>query len=132
MRNIWTIAKRDFRTYFFSPIAYILIAGFNIAGTGQKRLLIRAIGPQLTSFGVTGVLADPRLEIYSGSTKIGENDNWTADLATTFSSVGAFALTANSRDAALVTVLEPGSYTVQVSGVGGGTGEGLIEIYELP
>lgn len=111
----------------------ILIAGFNISGTGEKRLLIRGIGPKLGTFGVTGFLVDPRLEIYNGSgVKITENDNWTADLAPTFASVAAFALDANSRDAALVTTLPPGSYTVQVSGVGGGTGEGLIEIYELP
>ncbi len=110
----------------------ILIAGFNIAGTGTKRLLVRAVGPQLGAFGVSGFLADPKLEIYSGATKIAENDNWTSDLAATFSSVGAFGLTAGSRDAALLTTLATGSYTVQVSGVGGGTGEALIEIYEVP
>ena len=110
----------------------ILIAGFNVAGTGQKRLLLRAVGPKLGTFGVTGFLTDPRLELYNGTTKIGENDNWTADLAATFATVGAFALDAGSRDAALVTTLNPGTYTVQVSGVGGGTGEGLVEIYELP
>lgn len=111
----------------------ILIAGFNISGTGEKRLLIRGVGPKLTQFGVTGVLQDPKLEIYnSAQAKVTENDNWNSELAATFTAVGAFALDASSRDAALVTTLPPGSYTVQVSGVGGGTGEGLIEIYEVP
>jgi hypothetical protein len=111
----------------------ILIAGFNIAGTGSKQLLIRAIGPRLGSFGVSGFLADPKLEIYSGSgVKISENDSWAASLAATFSAVGAFQLEAGSRDAALLTTLEPGSYTVQVRGSDGGTGEALVEIYEVP
>jgi len=110
----------------------ILIAGFNIAGTGTKQLLLRAVGPKLAAFGVTGFLVDPKLELYSGSTKLNENDSWSANLAATFGAVGAFPLDAGSRDAALLTTLDPGSYTVQVSGVGGGTGEALIEIYEVP
>ena len=67
----------------------------------------------------------------TGGNKIAENDNWTADLAATFTAVGAFELAAGSRDAALLTSLPPGSYTAQVSGVGGGTGEALVEIYEV-
>ena len=112
----------------------ILIAGFNVAGTGSKQLLIRAVGPKLGSFGVTGVLNDPKLEVFaSGSTvALTENDNWTASLAATFTAVGAFPLDANSRDAALLTTLQPGSYTVQVRGTDGGTGEALVEIYEVP
>jgi len=111
----------------------ILIAGFNITGTGTKQLLVRAVGPTLSVFGVEGTLSDPKLEIYSDAgVKLTENDNWAASLAPTFSAVGAFQLTAGSRDAALLTNLATGSYTVQVSGVSGGTGEGLIEIYEVP
>jgi hypothetical protein len=110
----------------------ILIAGFNVAGAGPKQLLIRAVGPKLGAFNVDGFLVDPKLEIYNGAgVKVTENDNWAAALAPTFTAVGAFGLDANSRDAALLTVLAPGSYTAQVSGVGGGTGEALIEIYEV-
>jgi hypothetical protein len=110
----------------------ILIAGFNITGTGAKSLLIRAVGPKLTAFGVTGVLNDPKLEIYSeAGVKLSENDNWNASLAPSFDTVGAFQLDVSSRDAALLTSLAPGSYTVQVRGADGGTGEGLIEIYEV-
>jgi hypothetical protein len=60
------------------------------------------------------------------------NDDWSETLSSTFTSVGAFGLTPGSKDAALVTSLTPGSYTVQVSGVNEGTGEALVEIYEVP
>ncbi len=112
----------------------VLICGFVVAGTGAKNLLIRAVGPRLTDFGVTGVLVDPRFEVFrTGATAaVASNDNWDASLAATFASVGAFSLVNGSRDAALVTSLTPGSYTVQVSGVANGTGEALVEIYELP
>jgi hypothetical protein len=111
----------------------ILIAGFNISGTGAKPLLIRAVGPKLGDFGVGGLLSDPKLEIYDAAgVKVIENDNWNSGLAALFSSVGAFALDTGSRDAALVATLPPGSYTAQVRGADGGTGEALIEIYELP
>jgi hypothetical protein len=77
-------------------------------------------------------LADPKLEIYSGTTKITENDNWSSSLATTFSSVGAFGLNNGSKDAAITVSLPAGGYTVQVSGADGGVGEAIVEIYELP
>jgi len=116
----------------------IIITGFNIGSGGNKTVLIRATGPALAGFGVTGTIADPRLELFSGSTKLAENDNWgtavgSATLATaaTFTSVGAFQLTAGSRDAALVATLAPGGYTAQVSGVGNGTGVALVEVYEV-
>ena len=110
----------------------ILIAGFVIGGGTPVRVLIRAVGPTLSAFGVTAVLADPKLEIFSGTTKLTENDNWLAADAPTFASVGAFALTTASRDAALVTTLQPGSYTAQVSGVNATTGVALVEVYEVP
>jgi WD40 repeat protein len=112
--------------------ANILIAGFSLSGEGMRNLLIRAVGPTLGVFGVPGVLADPKLEIYQGSTKIGENDNWSAMLSTAFSSVGAFQLTPGSKDAAITISLPANGYTVQVSGADGGVGEALVEIYELP
>jgi alpha-tubulin suppressor-like RCC1 family protein len=112
--------------------ANILIAGFTLTGSGTRDVLIRAVGPKLSEFGVTGVLTDPKLEIYSGTTKLTENDNWSSSLATTFSYVGAFGLTAGSKDAAIIIPLTAGGYTVQVSGADGGVGEALVEIYELP
>ncbi len=112
----------------------ILIAGFTVSGTGSMPLLIRAIGPRLglAPFNIGGVLVDPKLEIYNAANvKVAENDNWNSSLAATFTSLGAFPLDLGSRDAALLTSLPPGSYTAQVSGLNGGTGEALVEIYEV-
>ncbi len=111
----------------------ILIAGFAVAGSGSKQLLIRAVGPTLGTFGVPGPLADPTLRLIdSQGVTVGSNDNWDASLAATFAQVGAFPLAAGSRDAALlVTVPAGATYTVQVSGVNNGTGEALVEIYEV-
>ncbi len=110
----------------------VLIAGFAISGTSAKNLVIRAVGPGLAQFGLSGTLTDPRLQVYEGNNVIATNDNWEAPLALTFSSVGAFGLPAGSRDAALAASLRPGIYTVMVSGADSGTGEALVEVYELP
>ncbi|WP_414663776.1 CAP domain-containing protein [Horticoccus sp. 23ND18S-11] len=110
----------------------ILIAGFSVAGTGPKKLLIRAVGPSLEAFGVSGTLADPKLELYGSAGKLVENDNWDPSVAGTFAQIGAFALTSGSRDAVLLVTLPPGNYTAQVSGVGGTTGVALVELYEIP
>lgn len=115
----------------------LLTAGFTLAGSGKKRLLVRAVGPGLTPLGVGGALADPKLAIFnSAQVKIGENDTWDRALTSTFTSVGAFGLPADSRDAAIVVELDASpsgtGYTVQVSGVGGTTGLALVELYELP
>ncbi len=117
----------------------ILIAGFAIGGTGSKRVLIRAIGPTLGLFGVPGTLADPKLELYSSTstTPISTNDNWAAaanatEVSAIFTRVGAFQLALESKDAALLVTLPPGSYTAQVTGPGTTTGTALVEVYEVP
>jgi len=114
--------------------ADILITGFNIGGTTAKTLLIRAVGPTLGVFGVTGFLVDPKLDLLSGSAAIQSNDNWGGGAAITAAaaSVGAFALDSASRDAVLLVTLQPGAYTAQVSGVGNTTGVALVEIYDVP
>lgn len=110
----------------------VLIAGFTLSGSGKKTVLIRAVGPSLAPLGVSAVLSDPRLDLFDASqSKIGENDNYAAALATTFASVGAFGLLPGSKDAALVVSLPPGGYSVMVSGVNNTTGIGLVEIYDL-
>lgn len=113
--------------------ADVLIAGFTIDGPVAKTVLIRGVGPKLTAFGVGGALADPKLDVYkSDNTKLAENDDWSAAVGGYFAGLGAFALDAGSKDAALLITLPPGGYTVQLSGVAGTTGEGLIEVYEVP
>ncbi len=111
----------------------IMIAGFVITGDTSQTLLIRAVGPKLAFYGVTGVLADPQLAIFNkGGTQIATNDNWDSSLAATFTQLGAFPLDASSKDAALLITLAPGVYTAQVSGVGNTTGVALVEIYAVP
>jgi cyclophilin family peptidyl-prolyl cis-trans isomerase len=113
----------------------ILIAGFYIGGNTARTVLIRAIGPTLALFGVTDTLANPKLQLFSGTTLVAENDNWGGDpgLTSVADAVGAFRLpNATSGDAVFLATLPPGSYTAQVSGVGGGTGVALVEIYEVP
>jgi hypothetical protein len=111
----------------------VLIAGFALGGSTSKTLLIRAVGPGLTPFGLTGLLTDPKLDVFSGSTLIATNDNWDGAraLAAEFERVGAFALPSTSRDAALLVTLGPGSYTAQVSGIANGTGVALVEVYAV-
>lgn len=115
----------------------ILTAGFYISGSGKKRLLIRGVGPTLANWGVNDYLVDPLLEVHAsqdhGSGLLAQNDTWDASLADTFTSVSAFPLNAGSKDAATIVELDAGAgYTVQVKGADGGTGEALVEVYELP
>jgi hypothetical protein len=114
-----------------------LIAGFIIAGDVPKTVLIRGIGPTLTQFDVTGVLADPQISVYANSTLIDSNDNWgtgtssTAEVIAASVQVGAFALPIGSKDAALLLTLQPGAYTVVVTGVANTTGIALVEVYDV-
>jgi hypothetical protein len=116
----------------------VLIAGLVIGGSESKTVLIRGIGPTLSEFGVSGVLADPQITVFSGSTQIASNANWNngtgassaAQLVSTSAEVGAFPLASGSRDAALIVTLQPGPYTVQVTSVSGATGVALIEVYD--
>ena len=114
-----------------------LIAGFYVSGSVPKRVLIRGIGPALTQFGVEGALARPQLAIAAGQQVIAQNAGVSgspdaAAITSASAQVGAFALPANSQDAAILINLAPGAYTAQVSGAGGTTGVALIEVYEVP
>ena len=115
----------------------VLIPGFVISGSGALKLLIRAVGPTLGSFGVTDALADPTITLYRGTTVLASNDNWASsanplEISTAAGAVGAFALPSGSKDAALVATLPAGSYTAIVSGAGNTTGTALVELYVLP
>ncbi len=116
-----------------------LILGLNIAGQGKRTLLTRGIGPQLAAFGVGNTIADPQLEIYdSNQRSILANNDWSAaDFVTEMLQarefVGAFALAGGSADASTLALLDPGSYTMQITAAtGAASGEALVEIYEVP
>lgn len=110
-----------------TPISGFVIGGGT--GVGSKRMLVRAVGPTLATFGVTGALADPSLALVSGGATLANNDNWVAGDAATFTATGAFALGAASRDAAIVSTLGAGGYSAVV-GAGTGAGVALLEVYD--
>jgi hypothetical protein len=109
-----------------------LAIGFVVGGTGAEPALVRAIGPTLSDFGVTGLLADPQLTLFSQGSILASNDNWggTAALTAAFAQAGAFPLPPASLDSALLANLQPGAYSAQVAGAGGGTGVVLLEMYD--
>ena len=118
----------------------ILIAGFVIGGSTSRTVLIRASGPALVPFGVTGTLADPQLQLYRSnsdgtSALLSTNSGWGGrpQIANVAASVGAFAWgNPASADSAILATLPPGAYTAQVSGASGDTGVALAEVYEVP
>ena len=118
---------------------HVMIGGFIVQGTGPKRVIIRAIGPELTQFGITDALANPRLELHNGSgALIGSNDNWqttilggiiTSNQVSDIQNSG-HAPTAAS-ESAIIANLQPGNYTAIVNGVNNTTGVALVEVYDL-
>ncbi len=112
----------------------VLIAGFIITGNAPKRVIVRGIGPSLSSFGITGVLADPTLELHQGATTLATNDNWKVRSDGTDQQAEVEATTippTNDLESAIVMTLDPGSYTAVLSGKNGGTGVGVVEVYDL-
>jgi len=120
-----------------------LTAGFVIGGVGAKTVLIRAVGPTLglPPFNVGGVMADPKLTLYSGQQVIAANDNWgtqtsgtsATGISASSDSVGAFRIAdVGSRDAVLLVTLNPGNYTAQVTSTDRSSGFVLTEVYEVP
>jgi hypothetical protein len=107
-----------------------MIGGFIITGNAQKKVAIRGMGPALASFGITDFLADPVLELRdSGGAVVKSNDNWKDTQQTEIEGLG---LAPNdNREAVIVTTLDPGSYTALLTGKGGTTGVGLVEIYDV-
>lgn len=109
----------------------VLIGGFIVTGTQQKKLILRAIGPSLIAGGISGALQDPTLELYdSAGTVIGANDDWQE--GGQVSEINASGIAPrNSAEAALVANLAPGSYTAMVRGYEETAGIALVEGYEL-
>jgi hypothetical protein len=110
-----------------------LIVGIVVAGTGTKSALVRAVGPTLSQFGVTGLLAAPQLSLLNSSQAVVASDAaWggTAALSAAFAQTGAFPLPPTSLDSAVLATLAPGSYSAQVAGANGGTGVVLLEVYD--
>jgi hypothetical protein len=110
----------------------VLINGFIIGGTDPETVVLRALGPSLSSFGVSGVLADPVLSLYNSSgALIASNDNWATDPGAAFLEQNGFAPSNSAESAILVQNLAPGAYTVVVRGQNSTQGISLAETYEL-
>jgi hypothetical protein len=118
----------------------LAIAGFVISGAvgTTEQLLIRAVGPTLAQFGVSGVLTQPVLTLTNSvGAVVSSNTGWSTNsnatqIATAATVTGAFTLPTGSADSALLINLPPGVYTAQVTGLNGGTGIALVEVYQVP
>ncbi len=108
----------------------VLIGGFIVTGTGDKNVLVRAIGPSLGALGIAGSLSDPTLELHdqTGAT-IATNDNWQDTQQAEIE--GTTIPPTNTKESAIVRRLTPGAYTAVVQGKNGGSGVGLVEAYGL-
>jgi hypothetical protein len=107
----------------------VIIGGFIVSGSVQKEIVVRGLGPSLKKFGLDPVLPDPVLELHaSDGSVIASNDNWTENRA----EIAATGLAPeDEREAALRTMVVPGTYTVVVKEKAGLAGHGLVEIYDL-
>jgi hypothetical protein len=109
----------------------VLISGFTVGDVGGTTVIVRALGPSLSTFGLSGVLSDPKLTIFdSTGTAIASNDNWRDDVNAIDVQRNALS-PPNEMESALVLQLPAGEYTAVVTGANGGTGIGLAEVYSL-
>ena len=111
----------------------VLIAGYVIQGPSAIPVLIRSSGPALLSLNVTGVIPDPELQLYSGSSVIDSNAGWggVSQIIAAANAVGAFAWPDPlSKDSALLINQDPGAFTAITAGKSGDTGVALAEVYD--
>lgn len=125
-----------------SPANPTFIGGFVVDGSpgklGEtKTVLVRAVGPSLAKLGVTQPLADPKLQLFRAdgtpvdlSGAVITKDSAMITLAQ--AAAGAFGLTIGVRDAVILVALPAGAYSAHVSSASGGSGDVLLEIYEIP
>jgi hypothetical protein len=109
-----------------------LIGGITLGGTESKNILVRAIGPSLTPFGIANALSDPILELHDGNGGLlDSNDDWMNSPQKTDIQNSGLA-PSNAKESALLHLLPTGAYTAIVRGTNGGTGVGSVEFYQLP
>jgi hypothetical protein len=124
---------------FVQTGANVMIGGFIVQGSGPKRVIIRAIGPELTQFGVPNALANPTLELHNGAgALIATNNDWQTTIIggiITGSQVSDIQNSGHApteaSESAIIADLQPGNYTAILSGVNGTTGVALVEVYDL-
>jgi len=115
---------------FIQTGADVLIGGFIAGGPDSAKVLVRALGPSLALFGVSGALSDPTLELLNANgALIMSNDNWKDTQQAEIQATGIAPL--NDAESAIVATVSPGDYTAIVTGKNNGTGIGLVEVYKL-
>jgi N-acetylneuraminic acid mutarotase len=109
----------------------VMIGGLIVTGSGLKKVILRAIGPSLSNFGIANALQDPVLELHdSTGALIASNDNWTA-ASNKQAIIDSRLAPGNNLESAILTSLNPGSYTAVVHGLNNGTGTAVVEAYDL-
>ena len=110
----------------------VMIGGFiTEGGNGSTQVVVRGLGPTLTQFGVSGALADPELSLVDSNGNIVRgNNNWKDTQQVAIQATGLAP--PNDLEAAILVTVAAGRYTAILSGNGGGTGIGLVEVYKLP
>jgi len=110
----------------------VVIAGFILDNNGgTDRIVVRGLGPSLTAAGVPNVLANPTLELRDDNGALLLSDNDWQDNAVQAAEITAAGLApSNDFEAAIAATLPPGLYTALLAGLNGGTGNGLIEVYD--
>jgi uncharacterized repeat protein (TIGR03803 family) len=107
----------------------VLIAGFIITGSDAKSVLLRGIGPSLAAFGLSGVLADPVLELHEPDGTVVTNNDWKETQESAIAATGLQP--SDDLESAILATVTPGAYTVILKGNGNGTGVGVVEAYDL-
>jgi hypothetical protein len=118
---------------------HVMIGGFIVQGGGRKRVIIRAIGPELTQFGINDALANPTLELHNGTgALIASNNDWQTTIIGGIINSSQVSAIQNSghaptaaSESAIIADLLPGNYTAIVRGVSNTTGVALVEVYDL-
>ena len=124
---------------FVQTVNNVMIGGFIVQGTQPKTVIVRAIGPELTPFGVPDVLADPTLDLHDVTgALIASNDNWQTTVIGGIITTNQVSAIQNSghaptqpSESAIIATLQPGNYTAIVRGVNNTTGNALVEVDDL-
>jgi hypothetical protein len=126
---------------FVQTDSNVMIGGFIVQGSGPKRVIIRAIGPELSAppFNIPNALANPTLELHNGAgALIASNDNWQTTIIGGIITSSQVSDIQNSghvptatSESAIIANLQPGNYTAIVRGVSNTIGVGLVEVYDL-
>lgn len=107
----------------------IMIVGFIVGGMGDKKVVVRALGPSLSAAGIKGALPDPTLELRGPDGLIATNDSWQSDNVNELSALSLAP--SNVLEAAVIATLKPGNYSAIVRGKKNKTGLALVEVYDV-